>query len=175
MIITREQFGQGLLETTVAIGVIVTGLLGGLSLIIASLAAGKQTADQIIASNLALEGLEVVRNIRDSNYLAGVAWDAGLAGPDTTAIAVFDEPSSGWSLNFGPNSLDDPAAQFFRDAGVYRQNIVAPPGQATNFSRLLTIDPEGTIFRKNVISQVRWLQKGVSRSVTAQTRIFDWK
>lgn len=175
MLIGIKNKGQGLLETIVAIGIILTGLVSSLTLVIFTLSASRQSADAIIASNLAWEGIEVVRNIRDSNYLAGVSWDAGLAGADTTAIAVFDEPTASWALNFTPNFLDDTAARMFRSSGVYLQNVSTPPGLATDFFRLIIIDPEGTVFRKRVASQVRWIERGVARSVIAETRIFDWR
>ena len=171
--------GQGLLETIVAISVFITGALTAVSLVISSLSAGKLSSSQIVADNLAWEGIEVVRNIRDGNYLsgAGTAWDAGLIGGDTTAIAVFDEAANPprWSLDFTPNSINGGAVQLYRNNGLYKQSGAVPPGQPTDYYRLITIDPLGTTFMKSVKSQVDWIEKGTRRSVVAETKLYNWR
>ena len=70
--------GQGLLEAVIAICIIVTGIVAALTLAIGSLSAGVASESRIIATNLSREGIEVVRNIRDSNWVAGGKWDLGL-------------------------------------------------------------------------------------------------
>ncbi len=61
--------GQGLLETIVALGVILAGTIGTISLLIATMNAGRASVNTEIATNLAREAVEVARNIRDSNWL----------------------------------------------------------------------------------------------------------
>lgn len=73
------QRGQGLLEATIALGIIITGVVAALTLGIANLSAGVTSESRIVAANLAREGVEVVRNIRDTNWTRGNAWDADLA------------------------------------------------------------------------------------------------
>ncbi|MBI3626499.1 hypothetical protein HY224_00445 [Candidatus Uhrbacteria bacterium] len=179
MNIKTNKNGQGLLETIVAISVFLTGTLTAVSLVISSLSAGKLSASQIVADNLAWEGVEVARNIRDSNYLAGAgtAWDLGLTGADTTAIAVFDEAANPphWSLDFTPNTTNDGASRLYRSQGLYKQSAALPPGQATDYYRLITIDPLGTNFMKSVKSQVDWIERGVRRSVVAETKLYNWR
>lgn len=173
--ILRNRGGQGLIETMVAIGIFITGMISSVALIIGSLAAGQQSSDQIVASNLAWEGIEVVKNIRDSNYLAGAAWNTGLTGADTSAIAIWDDAANTWTINFSPSALTDAAAVMYRSAGIYKQSTTTPPGQATNFSRLITLDPNGTVNMLIVRSQVLWTEKGASRTTTAETRLYDWR
>ncbi len=61
--------GQSMLETVLALGVILTGLLGSLTLIVATVTTGQVVEGQIVAGNLGREGVEVVRQIRDSNWI----------------------------------------------------------------------------------------------------------
>lgn len=85
----RLQKGQGLLETIVAIGVIVTGLISVMTLVISNLTSAREAALRYQAVNLAREGIELIRNKRDSNWLADKdAWD----GIDAEA-AIFNTQS----------------------------------------------------------------------------------
>lgn len=55
----------------VALFVLVTGLAAGLSLAVSSFGATADISEKITATGLAREGLEAVRRMRDSNWLAG--------------------------------------------------------------------------------------------------------
>lgn len=67
----KKNSGQTLIETIVAIGILTTGIMGGVALAIASVGASDKTMHQIVATGLAREGAEVIRRIRDAN------WDNG--------------------------------------------------------------------------------------------------
>ena len=61
--------GFTLIEGIIAIGIISTAMLVGLGLAFSNLTAAQANSDRIIAANLAREGIEVVRHVRDSNWL----------------------------------------------------------------------------------------------------------
>ena len=63
--------GFSIAEVVVAVFVISTGLLAIISLIINSLNYSMLSRDQVIASQLAQEGIELVRNVRDNNIFNG--------------------------------------------------------------------------------------------------------
>lgn len=65
----NKQSGQTLIETLVAIFVLVTGLISALSLAIYSYRSSDNTSKQVIAVALANEGIEGIKNYRDSNWL----------------------------------------------------------------------------------------------------------
>ena len=58
-----------LLETLVAIYVLLVGIVGVMDITSQNLASGTISKNQLIAANLAQEGIELVRNKRDSNFL----------------------------------------------------------------------------------------------------------
>jgi len=66
--LTRRS-GQTLLELILAIGVITTATLATTTLIVSTIYNGRVSALRIAAVNFAREGVEVVRGIRDSNWL----------------------------------------------------------------------------------------------------------
>lgn len=151
----RQPSGQGLLEATVAIAVLITGLVSIVSLTLSNLTASQGTEARLVAASLAREGIEAVRSVRDRNWLQGKvnvsgganAWDEGLiSGSDTTAIATIDVNTLGWTIDFVPTAFTDARTKLRRHQarGLYRQSSEAtPPAEevATPFARLLTMYP----------------------------------
>lgn len=60
---------ESLIETIISITVIVIGTAAALSMLNSTLAGNELVGQKEIAINLALEGLEALKNIRDTNYL----------------------------------------------------------------------------------------------------------
>ena len=122
--------GFGMIEMVIALSILTTALIAAVSLSTLTIMTGKQAELRLIAVNLAREGIEVVRNIRDSNRLGNVVDPLRTnltSGMDYTAVPLF---SSGiWSLDFTPTVITDPATQVYNASGV-----LIP------FRRLLTLD-----------------------------------
>lgn len=80
--------GSTLIEVIIALMVVAVGLVGALSLATSNVRNQGVGLSRLIAINSAREGIELVRNIRDSNWLAGPsrAWYEGLAGSTTCAV-----------------------------------------------------------------------------------------
>ncbi len=146
--------GQGLLETVIALSIIITGLTAALALAVSNLSTTSDSGMRVIAGNLAREGAEAVRNIRDSNWLKGCTdpsnpeecfvWDSRLLAEDSvgdhTAILEFRKnPPPGednWILNFSPDSIDGEQAVLRLDGNIYNH----ASGSPSPFRRLITID-----------------------------------
>jgi len=65
----NPQTGQTLIETLAAIFILVMGITAAVGLAIYALNSSSSVTKQIIATGLAREGLEAVRNMRDTNWL----------------------------------------------------------------------------------------------------------
>ncbi len=65
----KNQSGQTLIETVVAVFILVMGITASLGLANYSLNATGNIRKQIIAMGLAREGIEAVKNMRDTNWL----------------------------------------------------------------------------------------------------------
>lgn len=114
----------------VAIGVIIAAVVGASTLIITSITAGRISQNRVEAANFAREGIEIVRAMRDSNWLkfeqnetAGgtiPTWNTGLgAAVDTPVYRILSfsyGTTNVWSLSvcwpFGPCST--------ARSGIYR-------------------------------------------------------
>lgn len=153
--------GQGIIELIIAIGIIMASVVTTLGLVIATTTTSSASKAQILAANLAREGVEVVRSVRDGNWLAmdsgspGAAWNADLSlGSDYTAIAEFQPPGSLWALLFNEDSVGQDGTEIYFNpaSGVYTQLenaevITACPGGAfcnfkkINYWRLISLNP----------------------------------
>lgn len=69
-----------LVESIVALSLVVIGLLGIIALISRSVSLNSNVINRFVASALAAEGIEVVKNIIDSNFATkGANWNNGFS------------------------------------------------------------------------------------------------
>lgn len=78
-----------MIELMVAIVVFALGLVAAYSLLRTATSLSERSRDEIIGGNLLRERLELVKNVRDSNWMAVRSWDSLRAGVDV----VTDDPS----------------------------------------------------------------------------------
>ncbi len=132
-----QQRGFSLFETLVAIFILMVAIAGAMSLTQKSLSSSAYSKDQVIASFLAQDAIEYIRNIRDYNYDrgqklqdAGINWDESLESCmnkhcriDTTMDYTTDLKSA---LNEcdGCGEPPDPAFQLYFNTttGAYAPN-----------------------------------------------------
>lgn len=193
--------GQGLLETIVAIGVVMTGLVSVMALVISNLNTQRDAAMRYQAISLAREGIELVRNRRDTNWLTPDAgtWE-GLPEGGGTALGTDFIPA------FEPGSTDAvalivAAEQGYQvcqaDSGVFFQEgdgCTEGVERATIFSRRITLEqfdcdaelPELNRMDCDSFSQqddvairvtalVTWQQGDRERNVTVTQTLYDWR
>ncbi|MFH1990402.1 MAG: prepilin-type N-terminal cleavage/methylation domain-containing protein [Patescibacteria group bacterium] len=155
----KNNRGLTLLETIVAVGLIVVGLVAALSLITTSLFYVSNIYDRLVAANLTVEGIEVVRNIRDNNWLQNRVWNSGLADGDYQA--AYDSMALS-SYNGYPFLLDSD--------GPYNY----ASGTVTPYVRKISIANLSN-YEIRVIATVTWQRRGITHSSSAEDRLFNWK
>jgi len=137
-IIFTKSKGFSLLEVIIALFVLSVGILGMLSLISNSISNSNGAKDMIVASQLAQEGVELVRNKRDSNALIDPTnVFSGLSSADNCRIDVTSTLScagSSYNLNYASDGV------------TYR--FVHSTGSSTKFSRKIVITSPSTEERK---------------------------
>lgn len=152
--------GFTLIETIVAVGIIVIGLVSALALITNSLFYVSSVGDRLIAANLIAEGLEVARNIRDNNWLQNLSWNNGLADGDYQASYNSTSISP-----YGGNPL-----LFDSAAGLYNYSS----GANTPYIRKISISNLSS-YEIRVISTITWQRRGITYSNSAESHLFNWK
>lgn len=153
--------GFSLLEVIIAIAVISTGVLGAVALINRTISASSAARHQLIAVNLTQEGMEVVHNIRHTNWIRNVAWDDGLIEGDSC-------------LNFDSAALINPCLGDSRRLFIFNNRYGHnPSGAVTVFLRHINITSgldNGTPY-KLIRSIVSW----ENTSINAEERLYNWK
>ena len=91
---SKPQAGFSLIEAMIALSVIITGVVSGLTLTSFNLTASFISETRLIAANLAREGLETVRSLRDSNWLAGRPWNEGILNAGFYRFTVNFNPAN---------------------------------------------------------------------------------
>ncbi|MDP3991571.1 MAG: prepilin-type N-terminal cleavage/methylation domain-containing protein [Candidatus Colwellbacteria bacterium] len=161
--------GQTLVELMIAMSVMSIGFLAVFAVLSQTLGMNKITANQYTAAYLAAEGIEIVKNISDSNVVKKGPWNDGL--PNGNFGVQYDTGTLGamnkdWAnrklpLNFNP------------DTGIYSYDVGTP----TNFVRTITID-NITPNRPNEIrvnSEVRWRDRGgIELNINLEDHLFNW-
>lgn len=183
--ITTPMRGFTLVETLVAITVVVTAMVGPLYAVQQSLNASRTAREQLIASSLAQEGVEYVRNIRDNNYLclfmnpgSNRSWlyrldGTGASGASCVATAsaenciapatcVVDPTQDTISRSIVPLYLDP--------TGLYNQASSGVPTPYTRTVQLSAVSATEML----VTVTVTWTSKGQQRNVTVREYLHNW-
>ncbi|OGD30087.1 hypothetical protein A2833_01480 [Candidatus Azambacteria bacterium RIFCSPHIGHO2_01_FULL_44_55] len=157
--------GFSLLETVIAMGIIMVGLASALVLMSSSTAAVATVRERLVAANLVQEGFEIVRNVRDNNWLQGLPFNNNLA--DGTN---YDGEYSGATLiNYGVSL--PPALLFNAATGFYSHT---GGGTATPYTRKITISNASPVEIKVEVS-VTWTNRNKVLTVAAEDHLFNWK
>jgi prepilin-type N-terminal cleavage/methylation domain-containing protein len=175
----QTRHGFTLIEMLVAVLIFSLGLVSLMSIASRGIAGNSIVADEISAQYLAAEGIEVVRHIRDTNYIAIRPWlSNGLDDciGESCLIGWDFNASSGdpyvflTQCNGGSAGCDDP---LFLDAG---NNFFSASGggDETPFVRTIYIE-EISQDEIRVISEVVWEQGRIERNVTMEEFFTNWQ
>jgi len=154
------QRGFTLVESMIAVGLIVTGVMGILTLISRSLGFSGLAYNRLVAANLAQEGVEVVRNMRDTNWLNQQTWDNGLSD-GTYQVTYASQTLQGYADQ--PLLLDENTGLFNYETGkemLYKRKI-----ELTHMSRN----------ELRVRVTISWIGRGGGKFDTViEDHLFNW-
>ena len=129
--------GFTLIEILVAVSIITVGIVGIYAIIPRVVTITSDNIDKFIASQLAKEGIEIVRNIRDKNQLNVLAFNNGLTNC-----------SEGCEIDYNDVSLASYSARPLKidSNGFYNYET----GEDTKFKRKITIVQDVDILDINI-------------------------
>lgn len=157
---TSQKSGFTLAETIIAIAVISLVVTASAQLTQSSVRIGYQSMHQFIAYHLAEEGLEIVRNMRDTNWLQNMPFRQGL--PDGLYVIEDNADGSGarWRLQIISSMGDAPESSL---------------NENEKFKRAIEIStlPDGPAMR--VTSRVEYTAAGKKKEVGIAADFTDWK
>jgi hypothetical protein len=187
-----------------AIFVVATGSATATSLIVSSLQSNAFSRDNLIGLNLAVEGLEAVRNIRDTNWLKfgydkKTCWNVmpGLDVIDCSGAGYIDAgnytvsldtATMSWSLNSitGLLQLDGGNVDTNNQYRLYNNEtsnlyvaVSTPPNTESRFFRMVTIsysDPSVIgATQMFVTSTVQWKAGSLTHQAVLRTLLTNYQ
>ena len=187
--LTAPRAGFYIVEAMVALGVLVVGFLGLLTLLANSLGLTRVVSDTYVANYLALEGVEIVKNVVDANIAHGqnlnedCAWNAGFEGEASYEAdwQLWNVPGSCPGKQFAtktfPIGTYQGAPLFLSDKGQY---MYSGGGKKTPFVRQIKVTPNDPDPKKafvlTVNSIVTWTTRGGGDfSVNVEDHLFNWQ
>lgn len=190
---------QTFIELIAATFILAVGLVGVLGLATANVRNQTIGSIRLVASNLAREGIEIARNVRDTNWIKIEQWDSGLVG-DQDRCAVLNNSMDGFRF---VASCGDENAIFTDLYRVYQQADgrfvqLGNPGEGaarTPYFRRIRFDPicqdtgtkaeqirqtidcagAGEKIGIHVTSETGWLGGGGSQSTTVVEQLYNWR
>lgn len=165
--------GFTLIETLIAILIFTTALVSLMTIAGRGIGATSSARQQITAHYLAQEGLEVVRNIRDSNFNSGNAWDSGFSS------CTLSDPCG---VVYGNGGTAPSLGSCSGNCGVAQSNgafVDAQNGTPSTYQRFIyaipSVDAQGTVDGYKVISKMYWEFRGVGRELELSTVLKPWR
>ena len=153
--------GFTLIEALVSLMILSVAIIPAYAISTSSVGLAYSIRNSTTASNLAQEGVEVVRAIRDANWFSGQAFDYNLPGDGDRYIVSWN--SSGVSPWYDvPLKMDA--------NGVYNYTS----GADSIFQRTITLTGISSVQLK-VESEVTWTERGRAKSIRVESHLFDWK
>lgn len=163
--------GFTLIETFVAITILVTAVAGPLTIASKGLQSAILARDQLTASFLGQEGIEFVRQWRDSNKLQGLSWLAGLSACTNQTCTI--DSTYQRSPAIATCALSGCEALRFNEASsLYTYNI---GDTATQFVRSVTITPAANGHEATITSTIAWTTGVFTRQAAFSEVISDWQ
>lgn len=195
----KKNLGQSLLEVIVAIGVVLSVLISISGLVAINVFGQKSSENRVLASQLAREGIEAIRNFRDTTLLK--KWTLAEETGEYSESAHYyyitnfnSDNNNRWKLNQGVSGW---GSQY--DLGLSASNFYEPGGAAYNgLKRRILIDSlcqsssdcalgdpgicdsldAGVCTSRigyRVTSEVQWLENNQTQSLKLVDFLYDWR
>lgn len=171
--------GFTLVETLVAIFVLVIAVTGPMSAVVSSLKASFLARDQVVAFYLAQDVIEAIKNVRDKNYINNIPkyWLDGIlpaclnteneCSVDTSGLA------NSSNLSFQNNCND--CELYLKNISVGTVFTYNSSGTKTKYSRKVYFE----IIQPNELKikvEIEWSSRfgGTTKKIVVQENIYNW-
>lgn len=158
--------GFSLIEIMAVLVIVSLGILGLANLATQSIQAQTVNSNNIMAYQLAQEGIEIARQIRDTNWLQGRSWTTGLG--TGTYCADYIQPALRPAAGLSQCPLYQDNQGWYRSFGAVPPDVVETP-----FRRVVDIEAATTTAR--VRSVVTWMERDRLFRYDTETILYDWR
>lgn len=166
---TNKKPAFTLVEVITVLLVISLGMVGTLSLISQNIRSQSVNEKTMVAYQLAQEGVEIIRNLRDTNRNYNRDWRAGMED-DGVYTMDYSEASPSKLVTQSQGDL------YMDSAGMYLHNLVGAP--KSGFRRTISINAapaEENLKYITVTSNVSWEDHGKPYLYSLESQLYDWR
>lgn len=171
--------GFTLLETLVALSILIIAITVTFTAAQNGLAAAIEARDQVVAFNLAQEGVEMVRNLRDENGLQGIPWLTGLSVQVSDPCyfgksCIVDATTKTFSACASPGNCSNLLQDKNTSSSQYGMFGYNSSWSPTVFNREITLNQvSSNEVRITVV--MTWINRSVQRQFKIHESIFNWQ
>jgi len=160
--------GFTLVEIIISVFIISIGVMGAFSVLQKVVVSSSVSSDKLVAAYLAQEGIELVRNIRDSSWIDGQAWDIYIVGEGFTYdMDIYDQKITGES---------HPHIYYIKptvkpNSNFYEKSMVG------KFITIKKEDVDGEDLnpeKMTIIAEVAWEERGRFHNVIVEEILYDY-
>lgn len=155
-----------IIEIMAVLLIVSLGIIGVSHLAVQSMQAQTINRGSIIGYQLAQEGIEIVRQIRDTNWLQEKIWNAGLATGQYCVDFISPVLRPAGSAN---------DCRLYLTGDNYYYSPITPKAIDTpsDFSRIIYI--QAATSSASVKARVTWHERDRFFNYEVETEIYDWK
>lgn len=171
----KNQRGFTLIETLVAIMMVSIAFLGIYAAASKYAQQTKQIKETYIASLLGQEGIEIVRNIRDYNWVNSATWDNNL----TSCSCSGNPPTGGCQADYtyangsALSAYSDSSYLYIASGNSFYKYITSPSSSdvKTNYKRQICLDTT----RSGIIGITVYVYWTGGRQTVVKEDLYNWK
>ena len=166
-----NQRGMTLIETVMALGILITGITASLTLMTSTINFSKKAERSIIVTNLAREGIGMVRTLRDyGKTISNDSFDNLGTGNFVVYAGTSGELLKNDSNTEYINECD--ACKIYLKDNKYTHD--SSDSEETIYRRLITISDVVSGQEKKIISKIYWNDRGNTYNYEIEARLTNW-
>ncbi len=174
-----NQHGLTLMETIIGLSILMVGILASLLLMMGSFKYSRQSEYEIVVVNLAREGIELVRAMRN-NEVDSDNNDFDIFALTEDSYYAFDPLTDNSLADVNAHKISGVTSAsecnacklYFKNGRYVHDSVNSSP---TIFRRLIKIENTNHSYEKRIISEVSWRVKNVNYSYSLEAHLTDWQ
>lgn len=162
--------GFSLIEVLVALAFLTIVSLSVIQLVTRARQAAEVARQDFVAANLAREGLELVRAVRDTNWFASSDRSLWIQD-DMCDTFTYDSEMLREGADVGSEAVAD---LYIQDNDEWTHSAA---GESTPYQRVLTVDcndKDSDPAFVTVTAEVRWQNRGLPHEVVLKEKLYNW-